>query len=564
MIHKKFAASIALMLLSVLLFISCASEPRRAGVVASWNGNAIPEDLFVTEYIRYTSSAPIRDNMETRKQFAKILLERDIISSYAETLQLDTLRSVAGVTERAKELALIKYYIRSELEPGISEPTEADLREAFHRSNTEAELQHIYAQTEEEILRFKDQLQEGQSFDSLASESMLKAGQPKDSYNLGWIGWNQIDLSAEKTAFGLNVGEISDPVRSARGWHIFRATDKKETFFADGTTFQNSKESLGFALTRRQYEEKSPIYVDSELEKIELVTQMENLGRLWNYLAPRLPDTRNEIVVMLNREAASYDYDELPGDTPLAMVDGQTFTVSQFLERLPNIPIHQLGPNLRFALETAIRDSIFSARAVENGFADHHDVIKETRIARTEAQYDALLSRVADTLQFEPITSKYYEKWKNRFIQRRNLKMQYYAFKDSLRAQQALSRYVELGNWRKFLAEFEGEYETYQTAADDSLAPMHPGFFIQERFDDSEQMPLWGPHKLDGKWVFFKIDSKTVQYDDLRQVKDDLLSQMQRRRTEVVHRETLEFLGYHENEIEYHENVLQDLLPFYF
>lgn len=564
MIYKNTAAINALILIGAFLFVSCSFETDQPGSVATWNGHSIPEDLFVTEYVRYTSSAPIRDNMEMRKQIAKILLERDIISSHAEKLRLDTLRHVANAEKRAEELALIKYYLRSELKPDIYDPTEDDLREAFQRSNTEAELEHIFTRTEEEILQVRNLLDQGHPFDSLAAQSMRNAGQPAESYKLGWVRWNQIDLTAEKAAFSLDVGEISEPVRSSRGWHIFRSTDKKETFFADGTTYRNSKESLGFALERRQYEEKSPVYVDSELGKIELVTNMENLGQLWNYLAPRLPNTRNEIVMMMNREAAKTDYDDLPGDTPLALVDGEPFTVSQFLERLPNIPMPQLGPNLRTALETTIRDSIFSARAVENGFADHPDVIKETRITRTEAQYDALLSRVADTLQLEPIKRKWYGKWKDQFIRRRDLQMQYYAFDDSLRAQQALSRYVELGNWREFLAEFEGEYETFEAAADDSLAPMHPGFFIHERLDDQEEMPLWGPHKLDDKWVFFKIDSRTLHYRDLAEVEEDLMENMKRRLSEVVHHEKLEQLGYHEDEIEYHEDVLHDLLPFYF
>jgi len=518
----------------------------------------------VTEYVRFTSSGPIRDNMEMRKRFAKILLEREIISAHAKELKLDTLAHVANTTKRAEELALIKYYLRSELEPQVPKATEADLRAAFDRSNTEAELEHIFARTEDEIREVQALLESGVPFDTLAAHSMKLAGQPEDSYKLGWVRWNQIDLTAEKTAFALDIGEISEPVRSSRGWHIFRSTNKKETFFIDGTTYKNSRESLEFALERRHYEEKSPIYVDSELEKIELITQMENLDRLWAYLAPRLPNTRDEIVMVLNREATNYDYDNLPGDTPLAMVDGEPFTVSQFLQRLPNVPLYQFGPNMRTALETAIRDSIFSARAIEAGYRDHQDVIKHTRVARTEAQYDALLSRVADTLSLEPIVPKWYENWKQNYIRQRDLDLQYFAFDDSLRAQEALSRYVELGNWREFLDEFRGEYNEARVAVDDSLHPKHPGFLIHEQFDGSEDMPLWGPHKIDGGWVFFKIDSRTLHYRDLAEVEEDLMENMNRRLSEVVHHEKLEALGFHEDEIEYYEDVLHDLLPFYF
>lgn len=546
------------------VFISCKSDRQTGNGVVSWNGHSIPEDLFVTEYVRYSSSAPVRDHLDTRKEFAKLLLERDIIAKMARNAEFDTLRRVRQMVERAEELSLIKHYIRDELRPNITEPTEKDLREAFDRKNTVVNLDHIFTPGRDDIRQAHQLLKNGVSFDSLASRSMQNVGQPAESYRLGEVSWNQMDLSAEKTAFDLETGEVSKPVRSSRGWHIFRINDKEETYFADGTTFENSKESLGFALQRRQYEEKSPVFVDSVTAELELVTQMKNLRDLWNDLAPRLPGNREELVVQLHREAENTTGRGLPDNTPLAMVDGEPFTLAQFMKRLPNIPVHQLGPDLRTALESAIKDSIFSARARKSGFADHAEVVKDTRIAATEAYYSALVSHVADTLKLESIAEKWYEIWKDQYVDTKQVETEQIAFKDSSTAQKALSKYIETRSAEDILESFGGEFKSNKFSDTGNLPQDHPALTIPERYVGAEDQPLWGPYKFDDKWIFFRVYSREKDYRSYQEVAERHMEQMKRKRSEIVHQEILEKLGYDESDVQYNTDLIRESLPIYY
>jgi len=396
---------------------------------------------------------------------------------------------------------------------------------------------------------------------------MERANQPPDSYRLGDVAWNQMDLSAEEAAFDLESGEISSPVRSSRGWHIFRLNNKEETFFADATTFDNARESLGFALERRQYEEIAPMYVDSVTAEIELVTQVGNLRELWNDLAPRLPNRRGELVAMLQREAAGQRVGDLPRSTPLAQVDGQAFTVGQFMKRLPNIPASQLGPDLRIALESAIKDSIFAARARLDGYMDHTDVIKDRRIASTEAYYRAYVNVVADTLQLEPIAEKWYSNWKERYAAFGDINMEVVAFSDSMEAQQALSRYLESRLTADLLSASDNKrsivIDTVNTSADD-LSPAHPALSLPDEQIGAADQPWWGPFKQHDSWTFIRVMSREVRYRDYEDVKVEHLEQMKRRFPEIVHQEILENLGYDPSEIDYNTGLIRESLPIYY
>jgi peptidyl-prolyl cis-trans isomerase C len=81
--------------------------------------------------------------------------------------------------------------------------------------------QHILVDQEFEALDIIKKLNEGESFDHLASEfSNCPSG--KDGGNLGTFGKGQMVPAFEKAAFELEVGHVSGPVRTQFGYHLIK------------------------------------------------------------------------------------------------------------------------------------------------------------------------------------------------------------------------------------------------------------------------------------------------------------------------------------------------------
>ena len=91
---------------------------------------------------------------------------------------------------------------------------------------TEVKASHILVETEEEAISLKEEILSGKPFEDVAAENSLCPSGARGG-DLGFFGRGQMVGEFEKAAFDLNVGEISDPVRTNFGWHLIVVTDKQ-------------------------------------------------------------------------------------------------------------------------------------------------------------------------------------------------------------------------------------------------------------------------------------------------------------------------------------------------
>lgn len=390
------------------LLFACASDTHQevAIPVATWQEITIDLDEFEEEYMRYASMAPIQDSPDARIEYAYVMLERKVIATLGAEQGLDSLREVQLDIRRKRETALRRAYLESIAKPKLRIPGEEEIREGFQRSNTRLLLEQLYANDQPTIQRYAARLRGGERFETVAIESMRKAGVPDSSYRMGWVGFEMMDEAPETVAFSLrDSGQVSEPVKSLRGWHIFRLLARKETFYADGSTFQNARENIAFKLYHRRFEEITVPFTDSLMRSHRLVTYLDRLQQAWVEIAPLVPSTISYLsVLQMNQELLALKPQRLSRATPLAMVGNQAFTFGQLMDRLPDLPVETLTPNLRAALEIAIRDSVLAARAEQAGMAERKEVVFAEQVARTTALYYATLRAAADTARVEAPT----------------------------------------------------------------------------------------------------------------------------------------------------------------
>ena len=94
------------------------------------------------------------------------------------------------------------------------------------KTPTSVRASHILVETKHEADALERRLEKGANFEYLAQRySKCPSGQ--SGGDLGFFKRGQMVKEFEDTAFSMEPGEVSYPVRTQFGWHIIKVTDKK-------------------------------------------------------------------------------------------------------------------------------------------------------------------------------------------------------------------------------------------------------------------------------------------------------------------------------------------------
>ena len=81
---------------------------------------------------------------------------------------------------------------------------------------------HILVEKHSEAISLLERIQKGEKFGKLAKEFSLDSGSAKRDGSLGYFGRGKMVKEFEKSAFGLQTGQISEPVKTQYGYHIIK------------------------------------------------------------------------------------------------------------------------------------------------------------------------------------------------------------------------------------------------------------------------------------------------------------------------------------------------------
>ena len=108
----------------------------------------------------------------------------------------------------------------------IINPLFSEAKEYVPHKYTAVNAAHILVGTKREAQLLKQMIDNGEDFAVLARQYSQC---PSKSYggNLGYFKRNQMVKEFETAAFGLPIGEISEPIQTQFGWHLIKVYDKK-------------------------------------------------------------------------------------------------------------------------------------------------------------------------------------------------------------------------------------------------------------------------------------------------------------------------------------------------
>ncbi|MDR7870948.1 MAG: peptidylprolyl isomerase [Tissierellaceae bacterium] len=266
---------VSLILILVIGFTGCAKDIE--GIVATVNDEDITQEEFDTEFQIYRESYERQLGKEALTEVGSDgrTLENAIKQNVLDTLIVERLilkdsennnitvtddevnervdeiiESLGGETEFEEFLesnAMSKeYFIKFTKNDLIftkhmdnylsnTDISEEEAKEYFNKNKEDliiVRASHILLSTEEDGKRVLEAINKGENFEDLAVEESKDSQSAVNGGDLGYIIKGQYTAvqEFEKAVFDLEVGEISDLVKTEVGYHIIRLDERKDTF----------------------------------------------------------------------------------------------------------------------------------------------------------------------------------------------------------------------------------------------------------------------------------------------------------------------------------------------
>ncbi len=127
------------------------------------------------------------------------------------------------------------------------------LQQILIRSSNGRTLEEAKASAESLV----EQLKKGSSFDELA-RSHSEAAEAKEGGQMGWVDKGQLLGRIDEEIFALGVGEITQPIESSLGYHIFKVMEKKDV---ETKPFSEVKDDIQSAIFRKKMTQRLQAWI---------------------------------------------------------------------------------------------------------------------------------------------------------------------------------------------------------------------------------------------------------------------------------------------------------------
>ena len=365
-------------------------------VVATWGDHSITLADFKQSYFHYWQSTEQPDSPELRTQVAREMLEQRIIADQGRTMEIDRWPAIQKRLDRDVGLFTRTKYVEEVIRPRIKEPTDEEIERAVSMQQQRYYVRQLFSLTKEGIDSLDTRLSAGEDFIELASTTLPDPNLARNGGALGWLAWGDTDLPVEDVLYDMDHGDTSDPVQSLMGWHIFRV-DSLEQTYQFGQPDQKTIDDTRAQLFNRRFDYEAAIHIRELVWAHDLAMDVRILRGLWQSLAPLLPNQADQLPPILDQLAETPPIDI--ANEVVAYVDGNPFYARQFFDALPNLPRGYLGPNLKQAVEIAIRDSLLTDMGKEKNYHFSDDVLSKAKRAEDTYIFTAMMQMATDSVR---------------------------------------------------------------------------------------------------------------------------------------------------------------------
>jgi len=204
---------------------------------------------------------------------------RDYLTRYLSDMQVivqsPDAKKLADSDEFKRRLAyahsklLMQAFLQTEGKAAVTDAAMHQLYDQLTKEmvgEKEVHARHILVETEDEAKAVLAELKNGTDFATLAKQKS-KDPNASDGGDLGYFTKDRMVPAFADVAFKLEVGQISDPVKTEFGWHVIKLEDKRDRPVPE---FDKVKDQLENLVARKALSEKvAKLRADAKVERLD-------------------------------------------------------------------------------------------------------------------------------------------------------------------------------------------------------------------------------------------------------------------------------------------------------
>ena len=400
------------MFAAVMLLTACSSPENsdkddKLRVLGTINNDTVTIEQFESSYAEHLMATGENDTPENRQKHWFNLVNQSLLAQQAGQLgqKNEEYKQWYSLT---KSMEAIEKYLHSELDKRFIEPTDSAARVAFVYKNTKIRASHIFSYRKTEIDSLYRILKAGESFRDLANEHYNTSSYDTAAGSLGELEFFDLDYSFAKTAYQLEVGEYSKPVRSNEGYHIIYLDGFNRQPVITETSFKQKRESVTNLVRMGENTEMGEQFVAETMRRHDISVNKENVfavGREMKKLQKRHYLKSGKSIPKKNPTTNDIEWisSQLNQSSPIAsyQFNGQriTVTAADYIKWMPYLPLSEAQNRPGASVGRVLRNEILLKYAIANNFMQDRYV--KDAMLKEERAY--LAGKVRDTLKSMPV-----------------------------------------------------------------------------------------------------------------------------------------------------------------
>jgi peptidyl-prolyl cis-trans isomerase C len=260
-------------LIAILALIALplgAASAQSDPVIAKVNGTEVKQsDLDAAEEELAGQVPPMAPDAK-RDYLVAYVADMLLVAKAAEDRKLAETEDFKRKLVNARSKLLMEALLQAEAKAAITDEAMRKVYdEAIKQMANEEEVsaRHILVETEDEAKKILADLKKGADFVAIAKEKSKDPGSKENGGDLGFFGKEQMVPEFAETAFKLNKGQLSDPVKSQFGWHVIRVDDKRKK---QAPEFEKVKDQIQtFVQRRAQAEMITKLRESAKIERLD-------------------------------------------------------------------------------------------------------------------------------------------------------------------------------------------------------------------------------------------------------------------------------------------------------
>lgn len=247
-----------------------AAQSTENKVLARVDGAEITEQDLALASEELSERLPAMADAQKRDYLIGYLIDIHLGAKAAEQAQLAETDDFKRRLAYSRDKVLVDEYLASVAQKAATEEEARKLYDETIKSlppEEEVHARHILVTDENEAKAVIARLEKGEDFAKLAAELSKDPGSAKEGGDLGYFTRDRMVPEFSETAFKLEKGKVSAPIKTQFGWHVLKVEDKRAKAVP---TFEEVREQIDtFIVQKAQQDAILALREKAKIERLD-------------------------------------------------------------------------------------------------------------------------------------------------------------------------------------------------------------------------------------------------------------------------------------------------------